>query len=189
MPLTATTRECEHRPAERWRLPDRFILGVDSWRSRAHDLPANRSGESQTLVRPRTFPSEGPSELQVIEERIQESRWILSLEEDWDGEGGRVVVEETWQRATSYLRSQALVCLSRHDVVIPSPRISPGPEGSIDIHWQTDSYELLVNIPENPAVPATFYGDDYGKLSIKGTFDPTSEPAGHLALVSWLIRD
>jgi hypothetical protein len=159
----------------------RSVLRPASWEARLSENP-EEAGIS-------TFQKGGPSELRQLEQEIQRSRRILSLEDDWDGEGSKGYSEQAWSRATGYLRRQARACWLRHGVVIPTPTIGPGPEGSIDIHWQTEFYELLVNIPADPAIPASFYGDDYGTLSIKGTFDPSAEPSGHLALVSWLVRD
>lgn len=130
-----------------------------------------------------------PAAVRETEAEIQRSRRLLELEDDWDEEGSPGYSEETWSRAIEYLRRQSWVCWLRYGVTIPNPRISPGPDGSIDIHWRTESYELLLNIPRHPPTSATFYGDDYARLSIRGTFDPTAEPAGHMALVSWLIRD
>jgi hypothetical protein len=130
-----------------------------------------------------------PASLEGIEEEIGRSRRILDLPEDWDEEGAVGYSEDTWARAIQYLRRQALACWFHQGVAIPRPRIGPGPAGSIDIHWQTASYELLINVPRDESARATFYGDDYGALSIKGTFDPSAQPAGHLALVSWLTRN
>jgi len=132
---------------------------------------------------------QAPPELRSLRAAIERSREITELQENWDEEGSPGYSVETWRRATTYLERQVFVCWDRHGVVIPTPWITPGPDGSIDIHWQTDLYELLVNFPADPSEPAAFYGDDYGRMSIKGQFDPQSEPAGHLALVSWLTRD
>lgn len=133
--------------------------------------------------------AEEPPELRALTAAIERSREITELHDDWDNEGSPGYSEETWRRATDYLNKQIFACWDRHGVVIPAPWITPGPDGSIDIHWQTDLYELLVNFPADASEPATFYGDDYGRMSIKGQFDPRSQPAGHLALVSWLTRD
>lgn len=64
------------------------------------------------------------------------------------------------------------------------PKISPGPAGSIDIHWKTPKKDLLVNIPGDRTAPAQFYGDDYGHLSIEGKL---SDDAVHPAIIMWLL--
>jgi len=67
---------------------------------------------------------------------------------------------------------------------LPSPKIQPGPEASIDLHWKMERFELLVNIPNDPSKPATFYGDDYGDLCIRGNLNPSAPIPG---LVVWLL--
>ncbi|MBI4661430.1 MAG: hypothetical protein HY735_21620 [Verrucomicrobia bacterium] len=66
---------------------------------------------------------------------------------------------------------------------IPPPKILPGPDGSIDVHWKTKTCELLVNVPAGSNQRADFYGDDYGSLRIKGTIDPENPSSG---LLFWL---
>jgi hypothetical protein len=68
---------------------------------------------------------------------------------------------------------------------LPAPAILPGPNGSIDLHWKTPRFELLVNVPREEANPATFYGDDYGSLCIRGNLNTTEEFVGFLGF--WLL--
>jgi hypothetical protein len=49
------------------------------------------------------------------------------------------------------------------------PRVSPGPNGSIDMHWNNKKKELLINIPADSGKPITFYGDDFGDQKITGS--------------------
>lgn len=122
-----------------------------------------------------------------LETAIEESRKLLSLEKDWDGEGSPPVETETWERAIAFLRKHArfLVNCASHDV--PIPEILPGPQGSIDIHWESNDLELLVNIPADPEKPAGFYGDDKVYRSvIKGSFD---DRYINLGLIQWLIKE
>lgn len=165
---------------------------------RVHDDAAWSRQPDHSAIRPmarlrldRLLMKKGllPIGLGAINDEIERSRALLAMPPGWDGEDAASYSREPWLRAAKYLRKQALSCWSSHGVVIPAPRIGPGPNGSIDIHWKTLSYELLVNIPADGEALATFYGDDFGKLSIKGTFDSASEILSDLALVSWLIRD
>ncbi|MFP3940124.1 MAG: hypothetical protein ACLF0P_07450 [Thermoanaerobaculia bacterium] len=119
---------------------------------------------------------------------IDRSRQITELRDDWDGEGSAGYSVETWQRATDYLRRIALSCWEEFRVAIPPPWITPGPEGSIDLHWQAETYELLVNIPGAPE-EATFYGDHQNGMFIEGRFMPEGKGIGRLALVTWLVDD
>jgi hypothetical protein len=72
---------------------------------------------------------------------------------------------ETVERAKQFLSPYIYLISSKPF----HPTISPGPTGSIDIHWKTPKKELLINIPSDPKSPAQFYGDDYGQLCIEGT--------------------
>jgi len=53
------------------------------------------------------------------------------------------------------------------EIFIPS--IQPVSDGSIDIYWKTDEYELLVNIPPEIDILVNLYGEKVG--SPKDTID------------------
>jgi hypothetical protein len=121
--------------------------------------------------------------LRELDNAIEKSREILDLPDDWDTEGSPRYLEATWQRAISFLRIQAQCHRAHFRGEMPVPRILPGPSGSIDLHWKSARSELLVNFPEDPSAPATFYGDDYGSACLRGTI---RESDGHLGLLCWL---
>jgi len=123
--------------------------------------------------------------LDELSREIQAAQKLLTLEDNWDGEGSPGFSKTTLGRAAAFLHRHMLWVWERYGVWLQAPRILPGPDGSIDMHWQTANYELLVNIPADPSAPATFYGDDYGRSSIKGAFNPS---VFNLGLVTWLLR-
>lgn len=125
-----------------------------------------------------------PPDLEHIEEAIRRSRLILEIEPDEDAGVPGPYGEAVLDRAAEFLRKHALWLWTSHGVVIDAPRLEPGPNGSIDIHWKTPCYELLVNIPREPSALAGFYGDDYGSISIEGTLDPSASNRG---LLMWLM--
>lgn len=114
---------------------------------------------------------------------LLKSRQILELKDDWDGQGSPGYTKMVWERAYKFVMHSAIEALKGYSVVIQAPKILPGPDGSIDIHWKTDTRELLVNIPKSSNELAQFYGDDYGSLQIKGTIDPDNPSS---ALLMWL---
>jgi len=118
-----------------------------------------------------------------IEEAVAKSRSILDMGENWDGEGATGYSEETWKRATQFLLRHATYILKELGTVIDIPVIGPGPDGSIDLHWKTDRFEMLLNFPKDVNERANFYGDDFGSIYIKGTLDPA---AYHHGLLLWL---
>jgi hypothetical protein len=118
-------------------------------------------------------------------EVIESSRWILDLEDDWDEQGAEGYSEATWGRACGFLARQATLARRSLGRDLPAPAILPGPKGSIDLHWKTRRFELLVNIPREEAKPATFYGDDYGTLCIRGNLNTSEEILGLVGF--WLL--
>ncbi len=126
------------------------------------------------------------SEESSIEQAIEASRHLMQLEQDWDGEGSPGYTEETWKRATEFIQRYSGSLLVEHGFQIAVPEILPGPGGSIDVHWEKDAFELLVNIPADAGERAEFYGDDYGSIYIKGNLDLSKLNKG---LVEWLQRE
>ncbi len=110
---------------------------------------------------------------------------ILSLKENWDGEGAKSYKKETWERATEFIKKLSFFLWRQSQKLIAAPNILPGPDGSIDVHWKTAKFDLLINVPEDPTEPATFSSDDYGQNMIKGSFDLKKI---NQALISWLIE-
>lgn len=117
-----------------------------------------------------------------IERAIDSSRRILELKDDWDEEGSPGYLQETWDKATRFIRESVS---SFHTVAhgLPAPRILPGPDGTIDIHWKTAERELLINIPVEDE-PAEYYGDG-PRESVKGKLDLATSNEW---ILMWLTR-
>lgn len=128
----------------------------------------------------RTIPSNYHALLQAIEE----SRWILELEVDWDDKGSPGYSEATWSCAVGFLTRSARNLWEYSGICMDIPNIDPGPSGSIDLHWKTASYELLLNVPSDTNTPVRYYGDNYGVRTAKGSLD-VSEP--NYQLLTWLM--
>jgi hypothetical protein len=131
-------------------------------------------------------PWEGlPERLRRVGRAIEASRKLLELAYDWDDEGALPIQETTWQRAAGFVARQARWLWDFSGISFPTPDIAPVPDGSIDLHWDRPHFELLINIPPEPSVPAGFYGDDRGSLSIQGHLDTSRL---NEALILWLAR-
>jgi len=109
-----------------------------------------------------------PEELAALIDVVNASRKILDLPEDWDHEGSPSYLRKTWERATRFLLKHALWHLRKYKIVIDSPKILEGPDGSIDLHWKHSQAELLINVPEDPMKPLVCYGDNKSGLVLKG---------------------
>ncbi len=130
------------------------------------------SEQRDLLLRKYTEALAVPQAFKELNAAIEESKHrILSLEEDWDAEGGKPYAEETWSRAANFIRKLSEKLWMDAGLKLNVPKIRPGAGGSIDLHWKLRKYELLINVPENSREPADVYGDNYKDLVIKGTFD------------------
>jgi hypothetical protein len=125
-------------------------------------------------------------ERQGLEAEIERAKRILDLEDNWDGEGSPGYSEDTFHRAIAFLTTHAKWLWESCRVRLPVPRIGPGPDGTIDLHWKQPSWELLVNIPADANEPATFYGDNYGAQKIRGSLDPRN--FFNLGIAAWLMN-
>lgn len=145
---------------------------------RPHESPRLR------LVPKRAEPWETlPAALSHIRQRIEDSKDLLALVDDWDDDGAVRIAENTWRRAVEFLTRYARWIRDDYGKAIDAPDIAPGPDGSVDLHWDYPAYELLVNIPRRPKAMAGFYGDNRGGAFNKGSFDPASANEG---LLLWL---
>lgn len=161
--------------------PERWITTDRSRMLRARAQRRRRAGvrpsdDGARGVRPRSRSS-------AVEQEIEASRSILELEDDFDGEESPAYERATWERATGFLRSLAQSVLEHYGVEIDRPRIKPGPDGSIDLHWREPSYEVLINIPSDPREKPSFYGDDYAGSFQKGRCELSARSAALL----WLL--
>jgi hypothetical protein len=120
--------------------------------------------------------------LTTLLQAIESSRELLNLPEDWDEAGSPPIEEATWRKATEFLKRHTGLLYAKYGIVLPTPRIAPGPDGSLDFHWKTGRRELLLNVPRGDE-PASFYGDSYGTNSIKGQLDVRAFDPG---LFTWL---
>lgn len=118
-----------------------------------------------------------------IQEVIEASRWILQLEDDWDENGSGKYAEATWERARNFLAALAESSARQFGKDLPAPKILPGPDGSIDLHWKLPRFELLLNVSPDAGKPVSFYGDDYGASFMKGN---VTTPEATRRLVVWL---
>lgn len=123
--------------------------------------------------------------MEELAREIEKSKFILTLPDNWDDEGAVGYQQETWHRATSFLWVCEHMYCNITTFHIPVPRITPGPDGTIDIYWKNKNRELLLNIPVSPDEHASFYGDNTLGQQIKGKFD-TSDVSEWL--IFWLVQ-
>ena len=125
-----------------------------------------------------------PASTRDVEVAIERSRRILDLKHGWDDEDALPCID-AWHRAIAFLRCQAEWAARHFSLALPAPEIMPLASGSVDLHWDTEEYELLINVPGDPKQPATFYGDDRGSQHVKGALVPEAADEG---LLQWITR-
>lgn len=98
--------------------------------------------------------------LDKINKMLEDSKYILLLEKDFDDEGSEPYSKEVWERATCFLFCNAKWLMDKN-LPIYVPEILPGPGGSIDIYWKEEKFEALLNFPNDSRDFAHYYIDDY----------------------------
>ena len=142
-----------------------------------HTPPHSDVGDGQTLTAAMTPDRK-------LRLAISESRRMLAFEDNWDDQGSPGYLEDTWDRATDFLQRLASAARERFSTVIPVPTIGPAEAGSIDLYWEMDGADLLINFPQDPGEPAAFYGERGEQGMLSGTV-----PRGSVRseLILWLL--
>jgi hypothetical protein len=119
---------------------------------------------------------------------IEAAEELTRLPFDWDGEGGKAVTREHLDRVFRFLRTASDWARNTLHRQFPAPRIEPGPQDSIDLHWNHMGRELLLNVPADSSAAATFYGEaehgDGEREKLRGTLGLEHE--NHW-LAAWLL--
>lgn len=126
-----------------------------------------------------------PTDLADLEVAIQRSQKMLDLPDNWDDDGGSRISRATWERATTFLRDNAIQLRDERHTHVAVPIISPVGDGSIDIHWKDECRQLLINVPADKEEPIEFFGDDRGHTVVKGTLESSTST---LWLFEWLTK-
>jgi len=148
---------------------------LDFWLKQRHFSPPNLVVKLDSVRQVELSPK-----LRDIANAIEESKYILEIEADFDDEGSQGCQFSTWEKAINFLVKYSQWALKSFNYIIDRPKIYDGPDSSVDILWKTESYRLLINFPQETTQPASFYGDDRAMNKIKGTFDPQKNNLGLL---------
>src|SRR6266540_3899048 len=105
---------------------------------------------------------------------IESSRRILDLPDNWNEEGSPAYAEDTWKRAARFVAESAIGYQSIRGGWVDPPKITPGPDGSIDVRWKTSRRSILINFPSEQYQQIQFFGSTGDADSIKGILDVSS---------------
>lgn len=117
----------------------------------------------------------------LLDEALLEAQKLVTVQFD---EEEPAILQDAYIRAERFLRTQSHEMKKRLGFFPAPPSLSPGPNGSADLHWDRSDGGLLVNIPEGNAT-ATFYGEWGGTNRIKGSFNPNT---WELGILTWLSK-
>ena len=159
----------------------------DLKRSNLSDLSENTQPEPWKVTLNGELVVELPNQFYALYNAIEESKYILELEENFDNEGSPPYEESVWRKAVKFITSFTLWMFEKTKKVIDAPEIHDGLNGSIDILWEQANYILLINIPKEPDKPLSFYGSDHKLANNKGTFPPFDPSKYHQ--IAWLFLE
>jgi len=117
---------------------------------------------------------------------IERAEAMLEQIEEVEEADAPLYSRDTLRRASAFLKAQSVQAHKMYGAFAPVPNIGIGPNGSVDLHWKRNDWELLVNIPANDRELATYYGDDYGEQKIRGSIYQTTFDYG---IVMWLMKN
>jgi len=119
----------------------------------------------------------------MLDEREKE---ILNLQYNWDDNGAEPFSEDTLKRVRTILK-EIFHKLWKEMMDVPLPLIQQVPDESIDINWETEVFELLINIPSTLDELVNFYGEKPGhpedEIEIRINYDLVTR-----YLIPWLIK-
>jgi hypothetical protein len=111
-----------------------------------------------------------PKKLVSIRQSIEYSKFILDLEEGWDGEDALPISKCLYDKTINYLIKIGEFIDKYYNVEIIGPNINPCRDGSIDLEWKSGLVHLLISIQDDGnELEVHYYGIDLNtNNSIKG---------------------
>jgi hypothetical protein len=115
-----------------------------------------------------------PKDLEAIAKSIENSKYILDLEEGWDENGAKKVESKIWEESVNFLIKYSKYLYNNYQKIIEAPEINPCNNNSIDLSWRTKNANMLINIREKEKIMfASYYGHFH---------DKTNEIEGEIAI-------
>lgn len=105
----------------------------------------------------------------AVKETIVLCQWITDLKSNWDDEGSEGYSLATFDKAVyTFWRITEILDEGSLRKPLPMPKIAPANKGSIDLSWDMNGCQLLVNVPSDNNGFATYYGSNDRGESISG---------------------
>lgn len=97
--------------------------------------------------------------IEELLEAIEESRSMLELKENFDGEGFRPIEHSTWEKMKSFLLDKYAPYVKKRNGSIFIPDIYESDDGNIELLFENDNFYLSISIWASDIKP-TFYADN-----------------------------
>ncbi len=92
----------------------------------------------------------------MVETLVERINFILSLQDDWDGEGSPGYKKETIDKALKAMEKMKPI-LEEKFLEIPEPEFNQGPNSGIDVEWEGRNYSILLYVPPGNPAPDFFW--------------------------------
>lgn len=122
-----------------------------------------------------------------IDRELSRSHFLLRPPETWGDEDEPGITPATWERMRAFVVKQAAASVRLFGRPLPVPTINPADQGSIDVFWQLDGRELLLNFPAEESEPITYYGQT--RTATQTTAGRTTVHDERPDLIAWLQQD
>lgn len=171
------SRDCGDKTASELPYEEEHHMPLRGRRMRvgAGDLPDPIQTFHGTVRRGSKQRPADPANIEEIRAAIKDSHEMAAWEQNWNGRDSPGNKKATMDRAGKFIEGSVRALWRDRRRSIEVPEIAPGHDGSIDIHWETDKGEILINVPAQDIGYATFYGEGTngeflkGKLSVEAT--------------------
>lgn len=112
------------------------------------------------------------SNLKGIVELLVKSENILKLKNNWDESGSEKISPKAWAGMSNFLIGYSKRIYKNFGYVIDMPKIYPSLKGSIDVHWETETYGFMINFDKSGEI-ANYFADNKDEQMSQGIFNPT----------------
>jgi hypothetical protein len=125
--------------------------------------------------------------LSSMQKYFQEKKEIIDSDiEEWIELGCKPIEDDCFKR-TIKIVSDILYELWNNDIKMELPEILPCQDGTININWEVESYNLLINIPTNSDELIDFYGKNFSDNS-KNIIGKFSFEMLNEVIIKWIMK-
>ena len=107
----------------------------------------------------------------IIEFYKDKIREIANLNENWDGYGSKSFKNHTIQNTIFFLAKLIDNFEDQYEKELPKPMLFPGDNGSMNMEWGGEGFDLLITIPEDETSLAGLYGINSSNDEIQYDFN------------------